>query len=160
MGQFKRKMANQDEKYSLHPQIEGELNRLKKVKQLTIKGEPLTLSSTNAKFLPRQVLGPFANVNRCLYPCTSAALPTITAVGSLDTPSSAVASSSEPEPNHRLGSNVFASSPHRASDLFTPAMGMRTTVPLATKMLSTSSPDAVRIGCESGTTSSSCAFEM
>jgi len=91
----------------------------------------------HGKVLPKRILGPFAKVSKCLYlPCISADL---------------CPPSFKFKPNHRFRSNLPASLPHSSSDML-----MRMRVHLATKMLSTSSPDA---GWVSGRVSSTLSIE-
>ncbi len=91
-----------------------------------------TLNSVNAKFLPKQILGPSENESRCL--CTFGF-----------------------SWKNRSGLNSFESGPQDLSLRLVKMSGADKIVPLVTTRESITCPDAVSIGMPNGMTSSPAA---
>lgn len=107
-----------------------------------VQRDQFTLNSATAKPFPKHILGPSANVNKCLCPCISLACRGM--------PSSRI---------HRDGWNCFASGPHNALERLMDAMGAVTTVPRGIERRVTGfGENGMRIGLLRGITSSSVAY--
>lgn len=112
IAELERKVPYEDRNDDLVPVRYGQRHVRSEQGQLATGVHIHTLTSATANPFPKHVLGPSANVSKCLCPCISFACRGM--------PSSRV---------HRAGLNCFASGPHNALERLIDAMGTVTTVP-------------------------------